>query len=97
MAFCRFCGEEIFENIPHECQPRSQKPVKPVVPTNLNVNIDLTWAKDAAMKLIQHLGLRDSGLDYFETGKQIVPDSVELEDGEIPVKQYDHLVTLQSS
>jgi len=96
MAFCRFCGEEIFENIPHECQPRSQKPVKPVVPTNLNVNIDLTWAKDAAMKLIQHLGLRDSGLDYFETGKQIVPDSVELEDGEIPVKQYDHLVTLQS-
>lgn len=96
MAFCRFCGEEIFENIPHECQSKPQKPVKPVVPTDLNINIDLTRAKEASMKLVQHLGLRDSSLDYFEMGKQIVPDSVTLEEGEIPVKQYDHLVTMQS-
>lgn len=98
MAFCRFCGEEIFDNIPHECQQQAQpqKPVKPVVPTNLNVNVDLTKARDAVMKLVQHLGLGDSSLDYFEMGRQIVPEAVELEEGEIPVKQYDHLVTMQS-
>lgn len=99
MAFCRFCGEELFENIPHDCQAQPQKPVKPIKPvtsTNLNSNTELKQAKNFAMKIVQHLGLRDSSLDYFEAGKKIVPEAVALEEGETPVKQYDHLVTMQT-
>lgn len=94
MAFCKYCGEEIFDNIPHECPNQPRKKARPAVPTELNV--DAGKIKTALDGIVQRIGVRDPKLDYYEKNRSIVPDSIELEEGEIPVKQYDHLATLQT-
>ena len=94
MAFCKYCGEEIFENIPHECERKPQQKTTPKINTNLNVNPH--QIKNLLTGLVQRVGILDSKLDYYEKDMQIVPDSIALEDGEIPVKQYAHLATMQT-
>lgn len=96
MAFCKYCGEEIFDNIPHEC---TQEPPKSAIPTNLNKlnlgKINLPAIKSFLIKLVQKIGVANTELDYFEKGKKIVPESIELDEGEVPIKQYD-VAVLQS-
>lgn len=88
MPFCKYCGEEIFGNIPHNCPHQA---AEPAAKTSLNVS----GLKKLLGALAQHIGIGEANLDYFEKGKKITPDSIELNEGEIPIKQYD-LAVLQT-
>lgn len=74
--YCRFCGEKLIEGQKHDC-PKLQ-----------------FWAKTKTFfaNLLKRTGIENAKADVeesFERGKQIVPDTVVPDEGEIVVKQYD--------
>lgn len=96
MAFCKFCGKELFDNIPHECSKKTTTVSIPVTPNKIiQKNINLASVKDFLYSLSEQIGVTSFDVDYFEKGKQIVPESIELDEGEIPIKQYN-IATLQT-
>ena len=64
MAFCKYCGEELFENIPHAC---TKEPPKSAIPTNLNKlnlgKINLPAIKSFLVKLVQKIGVANTEQD----------------------------------
>ena len=100
MSLFRKNKEFIIEEIEQEFKEKKPE-IKEKQAPDIKLNIDVlkTYcmvARDFLLRLIQRMGFKDSTLDYFERENQIVPDSLELEDGEVPVKQYDHIATLQT-
>lgn len=97
MPFCKHCGEEIFENIPHECKAEIEKDggnqAGELTAALLNVKNIL---KSLWQKMTRKIGVSDTDTDYYESGKQIIPDSIAAENGETIIKQYDNLAVLQS-
>lgn len=84
--FCKYCGKELNENEKHNC------PKKPD---------GKDWLERLYMKLepillwiINLIGVGRVGNvnECFERGKGIVPDSIEMNEGETPIKQYDAAV-----
>lgn len=83
--FCTKCGKSLNEGEVCSCQSSNT-----VFSNDENsINVDVTAIKDNATKLYKLLGDSVESNNAFEKGKQIVPDCVCSNDGEIPIKQYD--------
>lgn len=73
MSFCKYCGKELLDNEVHDCQK------KPKVVRFVS-------------KLFDKSGIEDpfnNNVEIYERGQKVTPDNIALEDGEIPVKQYN--------
>lgn len=78
--FCTKCGKVLSEGEICTCNaPKND---------NNTETVDVSTIKDLASKVIQSV-VKTGSNDAFETGKQIVPDCINANDGEIPIKQYD--------
>lgn len=82
--FCTKCGRPLEEGEQCSCTPKS-----PGI---------LSSCKSAVETLAKRMGIwesHDANVDIFETNKNIVPDVVKANDGEVPIKQYE-VATLRS-
>ena len=73
MSFCKYCGKELLDNEAHDC-PKKPKIIR------------------AVSKLFDKSGIEDpfnNKVEMYERGQKVTPDNIALEDGEIPVKQYN--------
>ena len=80
--YCTQCGAKLEPEKKHKC-PKSRDWVK---------------IKSTLMRLANSLTNDENvgqNIDYYEHGKAIIPDSIEAENGEVTVKQYD-LATLRT-
>lgn len=96
MPFCKHCGEEIFENIPHECKKNSTPVSEKAEGVMAAVATAFRTVKTFLSMLSARLGIKDENTDYYESGKKIIPDSIATDEGEILVKQYDNVAILQT-
>ncbi len=84
MIYCKYCGKELIPGDTHSCdkQPKVTTKVK-----GMRKHIE-----KAFINFFGRSGIGDPMMtpeQCFEIDKKIVPDSIELNDGEVPVKQYD--------
>lgn len=81
--FCKYCGKELIENEKHNC------PKKP----DGKDWLDKLYGKlePVLLWVINRIGVGRVGTvsECYERGKEVVPDSIELNEGETPIKQYD--------
>ncbi len=83
--FCTKCGKSLNDGEVCSCQSSNT-----IFSNDENsINVDVTAIKDNATKLYKLLGNTVDSNNAFEKGKQIVPDCVCSNDGEIPIKQYN--------
>lgn len=84
--FCTKCGRTLNEGEVCSCQVNNN----PMVNNDGDsINVDFTAIKDNASKVYKLLGFGSEQANAFEKGKQIVPDCICSNEGEIPIKQYD--------
>ena len=74
--YCKHCGEKLEPGLEHRCPSGDfLKKVK-------------LWI----MRVLKRIGVEvffENNTDFYERGKNIAPDCVALDDGEISVKQYN--------
>ena len=73
MSYCKYCGQELTPDMEHKCSK------KPKITRFLSSFIEKSG-------IASPFNNRDA---IYERGQQITPDNVSLENGEIPVKQYN--------
>lgn len=89
MSYCKYCGKELANGEEHVCERAKASNAW----TKIKEAFEL-----CLIKFYKRVGIGDSGStleECFERGKQIAPGSIELDDGEFPVKQYN-VATLRS-
>lgn len=84
MSYCKYCGKELAPGNTHTCdkQPKVKSKIIGACKSIEKIFINF-FCK---------LGIGDTMLtpeQCFESNMKIAPDSIELDEGEIPVKQYD--------
>lgn len=83
--YCKYCGEKIENNTIHKCSKKS-------------VGFFVTRLTPLLSKLLKMIGVEtpeNDQVDFYECGKSIIPDSIESDEGERTLKQYD-LAVLRS-
>lgn len=83
MPFCTRCGREIKEGAVCECMKQH---------VGAKEAVDLSSFRNFIGSMKNRMGIGDESLnksDWYERGKQIVPECVKPNEGEIPIKQYD--------
>ena len=78
--FCTKCGKILNEGEVCTCTASTND--------NNTEAVDVSAIKDMVTKVVESV-IKTGNNDAFETGKQIVPDCINTNDGEIPIKQYD--------
>jgi len=82
MSYCRYCGKPLNENEICECQKNKKKELK-----DLSFNEISPIINKIKDKIITSIS--NGNLSFYERGKQIVPDCIQPDQGEIPIKQYN--------
>lgn len=84
MAFCTKCGQPIEDGKPCPyCNPQSNEKQKS------ENGVDVKKVLEDIKKKNEEYAVSDA--DRFERNKKIVPECIEANDGEIPIKQYDYV------
>ena len=92
---CKYCGNQIPHNADwcEHCGKEIERGFLDKVEVFFKKEEGLIFKiRCAFKKLLTQMGVGEKptrDLDYYERGKQIAPDCIELDNGEIPIKQYN--------
>lgn len=97
--FCSYCGKPLMEGEVCGCRQSQEKQIEGTYEEDMAVlEVDLAKIRKTWNSMKVRMGIENAEInqgDAYEKNKKIIPDCIEKNDGEVPVRQYE-IATLQN-